>query len=48
MKFGGAGTSGKLYCVDYENITPDFITFGKTHSGYIPLSVIVQKTFKEN
>ena len=41
----GAGTSGKLYCVDYENITPDFITFGKTlTSGYIPLSVIITRS----
>ena len=41
----GAGTSGKLYYVDYENITPDFITFGKTlTSGYIPLSVIITRS----
>ncbi len=41
----GAGTSGKLYCVDHENITPDFITFGKTlTSGYLPLSIIITRS----
>ena len=41
----GAGTSGKLYCVDYEKITPDFITFGKTLTGgYVPLSLVVTKS----
>ena len=38
----GTGTSGKIYCIDWDNISPDFIFMGKTlAAGYIPLSGFV-------
>ncbi len=38
----GTGTSGKIYCVDWDNITPDFIFIGKTlGAGFAPLSALV-------
>jgi len=41
----GSGTSGNLFCIDWDNITPDFVSFGKTlTAGYFPLSVIVTKS----
>ena len=40
----GAGTTGKNFSIDWDNVTPDFVTFGKTlTSGYVPLSVIITK-----
>ena len=40
----GAGTTGKISPIDWDNVTPDFVTFGKTlTSGYVPLSVIITK-----
>ena len=40
----GAGTTGKNFSIDWDDITPDFVTFGKTlTSGYVPLSVIMTK-----
>ena len=40
----GAGTTGKNFSIDWDNITPDFVTFGKTlTSGYVPLSIIITK-----
>lgn len=38
----GTGTSGKIYCCDWDGVTPDFIMLGKTMgAGYIPLSAVV-------
>ena len=38
----GTGTSGKIYCVDWDGITPDFIFMGKTlGAGFAPLSAVV-------
>ena len=40
----GTGTSGKIYCVDWDEITPDIIFMGKTlAAGYFPVSAIVTK-----
>ena len=40
----GAGTTGKNFSIDWDDITPDFVTFGKTlTSGYVPLSVVITK-----
>ena len=40
--FCGTGCSGKIYCCDWDDITPDFIFIGKTlGAGYAPLSVVV-------
>ena len=40
----GAGTTGKNFSIDWDNVTPDFVTFGKTlTSGYVPLSIIITK-----
>lgn len=38
----GTGTTGKSYCIDWDNVTPDFIFMGKTlAAGYIPVSGLV-------
>jgi len=38
----GTGSSGKVYCCDWDGITPDFIFMGKTlAAGYAPLSIVV-------
>lgn len=38
----GFGTSGKLLCCDWDNITPDLLFTGKgLAGGYIPLSCVV-------
>ena len=38
----GTGTSGKVYSIDYDEITPDFIFLGKTlGAGYAPVSAVV-------
>tara|TARA_B100001057_G_C22864045_1_gene955771 strand:+ start:1514 stop:2803 length:1290 start_codon:yes stop_codon:yes gene_type:complete len=38
----GMGTTGKIYCIDYDKITPDFIFVGKTlAAGYAPLSMVL-------
>lgn len=38
----GTGTSGKVYCCDYDQVTPDFIFLGKTlAAGYGALSAVV-------
>ena len=40
----GTGTSGKIYCIDWDKITPDFIFMGKTlAAGYSPVSALVTK-----
>ena len=45
----GLGASGKIYCCDYDKVTPDFIFVAKTlTAGHIPLSaVITKKKFRE-
>ena len=38
----GTGTSGKIYCIDWDKVTPDFIFMGKTlAAGYVPVSGFV-------
>ncbi len=38
----GTGASGKIYCCDYDQVTPDFIFLGKTlAAGYGALSAVV-------
>ena len=38
----GTGTSGKMYCCDYDKITPDFLFIGKTlAAGYGALSAVI-------
>ena len=38
----GTGTSGKIYCCDWDGIKPDFIFIGKTlAAGYGPLSAVI-------
>ena len=38
----GTGTSGKIYCCDWDGVRPDFIFMGKTlAAGYGALSVVI-------
>ena len=38
----GTGITGKMFCVDWDGIRPDFIFMGKTFaSGYMPISAVV-------
>ena len=38
----GTGSSGKIYCCDWDGITPDFIFMGKTiAAGYAPISAVI-------
>lgn len=38
----GTGTSGKIYCIDHDGVTPDFLFIGKTlAAGYAPLSAVL-------
>lgn len=38
----GMGVTGKIYCIDYDKINPDFIFVGKTlAAGYAPLSMVL-------
>lgn len=40
----GLGSSGKYYCCDWDEITPDFLTVSKTlTAGFIPLSAVITK-----
>ena len=40
----GTGTSGKTFCIDWDQVTPDFLFMGKTlAAGYIPVSAIATK-----
>ena len=40
----GTGTSGKVYCCDWDDIKPDFIFLGKTlAAGYGVLSAVITK-----
>ena len=41
----GTGTSGKIYCIDWDEISPDFIFLGKTlGAGYVPISAVLTST----
>ena len=45
----GTGSSGKIYCCDWDGITPDFIIVGKTLAGgYAPLSAVITSDKIEN
>ena len=38
----GLGRSGKVYCCEWDDVTPDFVCFAKTlGAGYAPISVVV-------
>ena len=38
----GTGTTGKSFCIDWDEITPDFIFLGKTlGAGYSPVSAVI-------
>lgn len=38
----GTGTSGKIYCCDWDDVTPDFLLMGKTlAAGYGALSAVI-------
>ncbi len=38
----GTGTSGKIYCCDWDRVTPDFIFIGKTlAAGYAPMNAVI-------
>ena len=45
----GTGTSGKIYCCDWDGVNPDFIMLGKTlGAGYCPLSAVITSSKIEN
>ncbi len=45
----GTGSSGKIYCCDWDSITPDFIFIGKTlAAGYGVLSAVITSDKIEN
>ena len=45
----GTGTTGKIYCCDWDNITPDFIFIGKTlAAGYGALSAVITSSKVED
>ncbi len=45
----GTGTTGKVYCCDWDNITPDFIFIGKTlAAGYGVLSAVITSSKVES
>jgi adenosylmethionine-8-amino-7-oxononanoate aminotransferase len=38
----GTGTSGKIYCIDWDEVSPDIIFIGKTlAAGYSPISAYI-------
>ena len=38
----GTGTSGKMYCIDWDKVTPDIIFLGKTlGAGFLPISALI-------
>jgi adenosylmethionine-8-amino-7-oxononanoate aminotransferase len=44
----GTGTSGKIYCIDWDGVTPDFIFMGKTlGAGFVPLSALITSSLIE-
>lgn len=45
----GTGTSGKIYCCDWDGVRPDFIFIGKTlAAGYGALSAVITSSEIEN
>lgn len=45
----GTGTSGKIYCCDWDNVVPDFIFIGKTlAAGYGALSAVITSSKMED
>jgi len=45
----GTGTTGKIYCCDWDGVTPDFIFIGKTlAAGYGALSAVITSSKIEN
>ena len=45
----GTGTTGKVYCCDWDEVTPDFLFIGKTlAAGYGALSAVVTSSKIEN
>lgn len=45
----GTGTSGKIYCCDWDSVVPDFIFIGKTlAAGYGALSAVITSSKIEN
>lgn len=41
----GLGSSGKIYCCDYDKITPDFVTVAKClTAGYVPMSAVITRS----
>ena len=41
----GGGVTGKFYCFEWEQISPDFVLLGKTlAAGYAPISVVLTKS----
>ena len=41
----GNGRSGKVYCCDWDEVTPDFLCIGKpVAAGYAPLSAVLTKS----
>lgn len=42
----GTGTTGKIYCCDWDKVVPDFIFIGKTlAAGYGALSAVITSTY---
>ena len=42
--YSGLGGSGKIYCCDWDKITPDFIFVAKAlTAGYVPMSAVITK-----
>jgi adenosylmethionine-8-amino-7-oxononanoate aminotransferase len=45
----GTGTSGKIFCCDWDQVTPDFIFIGKTlAAGYGAVSAVITSSKIEN
>ena len=45
----GTGTTGKIFCCDWDNVSPDFIFIGKTlAAGYSSLSAVITSSEFEN
>lgn len=45
----GTGSSGKIYCCDWDNVVPDFIFIGKTlAAGYGPVSAVITSSAMED
>ena len=41
----GAGTTGKNFSIDWDNVTPDFVTFGKTL--YFRICAIISNNYQK-